>query len=233
MIRAVTFDFGQTLVDSADAFRDAEKRMQRRIYEDMGLTSWPEFLGNYRTIRSQFHEKSNVSRQAMWQEVYRYYCRRCHDALLEAWEREYWDTVKAGTTPFPEAEAVLEQLAARYLLALITNTQGQPGPAAHRFNSFPQLKRLFDVVVVAGEEGIPPKPDARPFRVCLERMGVEPEEATYVGDDWRIDVCGARDAGMYPVWLKHRLVDRRWPDVRDTAPVIVDLERLLDIVPVI
>jgi len=54
---------------------------------------------------------------------------------------------------------------------------------------------------VAGENGIPPKPDPAPFRMCLETLGVAAGDAVYVGDDWRIDVCGSRDAGLNPVWL--------------------------------
>jgi hypothetical protein len=50
-----------------------------------------------------------------------------------------------------------------------------------------------------------------------------------VGDDWRIDVCGSEAAGMHPVWLRHRLLRRNWPQVETAAPVIDSLERLLDI----
>ena len=63
MIKALLFDFGQTLVDSSDAFRVAEKEAQGRLFADMspdteGL-SWKEFLGQYRAIRKEFHQKSN------------------------------------------------------------------------------------------------------------------------------------------------------------------------------
>jgi putative hydrolase of the HAD superfamily len=40
------------------------------------------------------------------------------------------------------------------------------------------------------------KPDPRIFRMALERMGIEPEDAVYVGDVYEIDVVGARAAGM-------------------------------------
>ena len=65
MIRAVIFDFGQTLVDSAEGFRSAEKQVEKKIFDDLALTSWQEFLENYRKIRRQFHEKSSFSRKAI------------------------------------------------------------------------------------------------------------------------------------------------------------------------
>jgi FMN phosphatase YigB (HAD superfamily) len=48
-----------------------------------------------------------------------------------------------------------------------------------------------------------------------------------VGDDYRIDICGAREAGLHPVWIKHHLVKRNWPDVDTVVPVISSLDKLL------
>jgi len=39
MIKAVVFDFGQTLVDAADGFRSAENAVQDRIFSDLRLLS--------------------------------------------------------------------------------------------------------------------------------------------------------------------------------------------------
>jgi FMN phosphatase YigB (HAD superfamily) len=58
-------------------------------------------------------------------------------------------------------------------------------------------------------------------------MGLRPQEAVYVGDDWRIDICGARDAGLKPVWIKHHSVHRNWPDVGPFEPTITRLDDLL------
>ena len=82
---------------------------------------------------------------------------------------------------------------------------------------------------MAGEEGVPPKPNPEPFRLCLEELHLDPSEAVYVGDDYRIDICGARDAGLHPIWIKHHLVKRNWPEVKTTAPVIPSLDELLEL----
>ena len=131
MIKAVLFDFGQTLVDSANGLRTAEKEAQTRIFSDVSLTSWKNFLSNYRRIRKEFHSRSQFSRKSIWQELYFYYCLAPDLTRLETWENEYWETVKAHTTLFPEAERVLETLTAHYQLALITNTQGHQNLIAY------------------------------------------------------------------------------------------------------
>jgi FMN phosphatase YigB (HAD superfamily) len=135
--------------------------------------------------------------------------------------------------PFPEAMRVLEQLRQDYRLALISNTQGQAGDEGHRLQEFPELARCFEVIVISGEDGIPAKPDPEPFRLCLQQLGVEADAAAYVGDDYRIDVCGARAAGIRPVWLKHHAVTRNWLTGDAEVPVITSLEPLLDLASVL
>ena len=127
----------------------------------------------------------------------------------------------------PEVPSVLTALATEYgSLGLITNTQGQSDAGTHRVTAYPELAALFAVTVVAGENGVPTKPDARPFAICLEQLGVDANEAVYVGDDWRIDVCGARDAGLKTVWHKHHTVKRNYPEVDADVPVITSLNEL-------
>jgi len=229
MIRAIVFDFGQTLVDSADGFRTAEKETQRKALAALGPAAGEEFLMVYREIRSRFHDRSDFSRKRILEAVFRHFGQEPDTALLERWETEYWEKIKAMTRLFPETEAVLTVLRDRYRLALITNAQGQTEEGKHRLGNYPELKRFFKVVVVAGEGGVSPKPDPLPFRFCLAQLGIAPGEAVYVGDDWRIDICGSEAVGMHPVWLRHRSLRRTWPQVETAAPVIDSLERLLDV----
>jgi len=233
MIKAILFDFGQTLVDSADAFRAAEKEAKDKLFSHMDSRldgpSWDVFLPRYRSIRKEFHQKSNFSRQAIWQAVYGYFNHKPDPELFEKWENEYWIRVGSRTNPFLETMPVLEELSQRYQLSLITNTQGQKSPGNHRLALFPQLERFFQVIIVAGESGIPPKPDIEPFRLCLEQLNILSHEAVFIGDDWRIDICGAKNAGIQPVWLQHHSVKRNWPDVETTIPIITRLEELFDL----
>ncbi len=229
MIKAVIFDFGQTLVNSADGFRTAEKEVQAKLFAGLGLTIWDDFLANYRRLRKTLHDQSNFSRKFLFHEVYFFYCLTPDDQLLEAWETEYWETVKVNTAVFPEAMAVLEDLNRHYQVAMISNTQGQSQSGTHRISLFPEIEKFFKVILVAGEGGIQPKPSAEPFRLCLEKLNIKASEAIYVGDDYRIDVCGAADAGLHPIWLKHQSVRRNWPDVQTSVPVIQNLTQLLDL----
>ena len=234
MIKAILFDFGQTLVDSADAFRAAEKEAKDRLFAqleaDPGGPSWDEFLTRYRAIRKEFHQQSNFSRPAIWQAVYEVFNYKPDPQCLKNWENHYWAMVGSRTRPFPETIPVLEKLSQKYQLSLITNTQGQKNEGGHRLALFPELEQFFQVIIVAGESGIPTKPDLEPFRLCLEQLNVLPHEAVFVGDDWRIDMGGAKNAGIKPVWLQHYSVKRNWPEVEADMPIIARLDELHDLV---
>ena len=228
MKKAVIFDFGQTLADSASGFRMAEREAQGKLFSHLGLTARNDFLAPYRQIRKSFHERSEFSRKDMWVRVCRHFEAEPDLILLGRWEEEYWNTVVAQTQLFPEAKKTLEELNRTYRLAIITNTQGQRHSGEHRISRFPGIDQFFQEVIVAGESGVPAKPDPIPFRLCLESLNVQPGEAVYVGDDWRIDICGARNAGIQPIWLQHHAVGRSWPMVDIAVPVIISLEHLLD-----
>jgi HAD superfamily hydrolase (TIGR01549 family) len=228
-ILAIIFDFGQTLVDSAEGFRMAEKQAETKIFQDLGLGSWQKFLTEYRRLRREFHAKSNFSRKALWDTVYRHYAQEPNQQLISGEEDNYWQTVSSSTRLFPETKTALEQIALRYRLALITNTQGQQSSGEHRIRMFPALEKLFEVIIVAGEGDMPPKPDPKPFLTCVEILGIDPVNAIYIGDDWKIDVCGAQAVGMQPVWLKHHSISRNWPVIETTVPTITSLEQVLEL----
>jgi HAD superfamily hydrolase (TIGR01549 family) len=229
MIRAVVFDFGQTLVDSAGGFRAAEKQLQARILAALPNVASEEFVEYYRQQRTEFQRGSDFSRKSLSLAVCEHFGRSADPQDASRWEDEYWETVRANTKEFPEARQVLQTLKKSFCLGLITNTQGQGQPGTHRLCDFHELMDCFDAVVVAGEDGIPEKPDPQPFQMCLDLLGCSASEAVYVGDDWRIDLCGARSAGMHAVWLQHRSTRRTWPSVADDFPIIGSLDELLQL----
>lgn len=229
MKKAIIFDFGQTLADSSNGFRTAERVAQKKLFLRLSTVSWDDFLPVYREYRKAFQEKSDFSRPAIWAKVCGHFSVKPEAGFLKALEEEYWGTVEAQTALFPETLHVLAGLAPTYRLALVTNTQGQKGSAKHRIDRFSALEGIFRVMIVAGESGVPPKPDPIPFRLCLQRLGISPAEAVFVGDDWRIDIQGAMNAGIQPIWLRHRLVQRTWPDVGTPVPTIDSLDTLLDV----
>lgn len=86
------------------------------------------------------------------------------------------------------------------------------------------LEPYLDFVVTSEEAGSD-KPLPPIFHMALERAGVKATEAWHVGDQYNIDVAGARGAGIGPV-----LLDRygQYPDVTD-CPRISSLDQLIEL----
>ncbi len=86
-------------------------------------------------------------------------------------------------------------------LGIISNSDGSVEEQLRR-GRICQIGEGFGVPVLAiidsGVVGVA-KPAAEIFRHALDPIGVEPEEALYIGDTRRYDVRGARAAGLVPV----------------------------------
>jgi len=94
--------------------------------------------------------------------------------------------------------SVLEQLAARYPLALVSNFDH--GPTAHALLERFQLKDYFKTVVVSADVGFL-KPAVEIFATACKRLAVGPARCLHVGDSKEADVEGATAAGMAAVWV--------------------------------
>lgn len=112
---------------------------------------------------------------------------------LAAFERlrAYHDSENLWEELIPGTEAALAELGARYRLGVISNANGTVNKAFTRIG----IARFFEVIVDSTEVGIE-KPDVRVFELALGRMNVRADEAAYVGDVFKVDVVGARAAGM-------------------------------------
>lgn len=82
------------------------------------------------------------------------------------------------------------------------------------------LHHVVDGAVTAFEAGYP-KPHPRLFEHALDRAGVNPVNAVFVGDSYERDILGARGAGIRGILLDRRRVRT----VRD-VPVIASLASL-------
>ena len=230
MIKAMVFDFVQTLGSAADGYKTAEKKSQKSLFEIIGNAgiSWDEYIEDYRKERKEHFDRSDFSRRNVWIKLCLKYKTSVDEVFLTQLEDEYWKIVGSSMRLFPEAVSVLEKLKTKYKLGMVSNSQKDGSTKALDNEEYRKLEVLFDAIVIAGEGDIPAKPDPIPFRIMLEKLGVKGEEAVFVGDDMRIDIEGSKNAGLIPVWLKHYSVERNWPEPSFHVPEINRLEMLLE-----
>jgi 2-haloacid dehalogenase len=120
-----------------------------------------------------------------------------------------WDEL----TPWPEAQATLERLAAHVPLGVATNCSVTLGIRAAT-----RVGVSFQAVVTAEEAGVY-KPHPTPYRMVLERLGTTPERTLFVAGS-AADVPGAKGVGM-PVYWHNRIgltpVGAAQPDYLETS----------------
>jgi len=99
--------------------------------------------------------------------------------------------------PWPEAPEVLRQLSESVRIGVVTNCSEELGQRAAA-----RVGVHFDTVVTAEAAGAY-KPRPEPYRLALDRLGVQPSRTLFVAGS-PADITGASSAGM-PVWWHNRL----------------------------
>lgn len=100
--------------------------------------------------------------------------------------------------PFPDTVEALRHLGRRHRLAVISNidrdlfqrTGARLGVEFHQ--------------VVTAEDARAYKPDPRPFRLALERLGVERRRVIHVAQSLFHDIVPAKGLGLAAVWVNRR-----------------------------
>ncbi len=100
-------------------------------------------------------------------------------------------------TPWPEATAIIAELASVAKIGVITNCSEELGVKAAN-----KLGVKLDVVLTAERAGYY-KPDPRIYEKAIEEIGEAPERILYVAGS-PYDVCGAAAIGM-PVYWHNRI----------------------------
>jgi putative hydrolase of the HAD superfamily len=125
--------------------------------------------------------------------------------------------IKLWSHVLPETPPYLDDLRARgYLLGVISNSNGSMEEQLGRLD----LARRFQIILDSAVVGVE-KPHPEIFRLALERAGVAPAEAMFVGDTYSTDMGGAQLAGLHGV-----LIDRANAYPRAESPRILTLPEL-------
>lgn len=107
--------------------------------------------------------------------------------------------------------AFFRSLRPRYKTAILSNASSEV--RAWIMEAF-HLERDVDLIIISAEEGFH-KPQSEIFRVALDRLGVQPEEALFIDDEVRY-IASAQALGMHAVQF------------RDSMQAIGEIRQLLE-----
>lgn len=178
-VRAVIFDVDGTMLDSLPAF-----------YEVARLAAEPH---GYAVTLEQVR-LALATNQSFWSDVVPAHLPNRHElmrSMARAAGQEWSRVVREFGRLHDGLEATLATLAARGLkLGIVTGARADVIELLRDH----QVADRFEVIVTAGDVATR-KPDPEGIRLCLERLGVAPAEAVYVGDA-PIDIEASHAAGV-------------------------------------
>jgi len=235
-IRAVIFDYGNTLVEFSrtqvvvcdTALADAlEKHFgppdRKRLFEIRDR----DRLAPYSGTPPRYQENDLVEiTTTMIQDLYG--LDPTPEQLAEILRVRFEVFVRIVRAE-PEVFDVLDRLSERYKLGLLSNYPD--GDAIRESLEKTGLAPYFGAVVVSADIHLV-KPHPVPFLTILEQLHVKPHQAVLVGDNWLADVQGAKRAGLQTVlvtrWITPESLPRRPGDSEPDA-VIENLDQLTDL----
>ena len=93
---------------------------------------------------------------------------------------------------------VLEQLAEKYPMVLVSNFYGNMESVLKKF----QLDHLFKAIVESAVVGVR-KPDPEIFRMGVEKLQLPAENIVVIGDSHDKDIIPAEHIGCQTIWIKN------------------------------
>ncbi len=246
-VRAITLDFGNTLVpvDRVGLGRVVDATA-RAVVERSGPFTVDEFLAAWADERErQFRDEVPQFREVdLRQRMVRVLARLrgmpapsvdgswddAAAATLSAADEidfaveTYSRAFVAGLPPMPSVTPLLERLSRDRPLAVLSNW-----PLAATIDRYVEASGwspFFTAIVVSQRVGSI-KPHPAIFRAAELALGLSPSDASvilHVGDDWAADVVGAKGAGWRAAYLRRRPGDSPLPSSTRDTEVEPDLE---------
>jgi len=207
-LKAVVFDLDDTLC----GYWDASKKALRQTFAELDLPGQtPESM--VRHWAEAFREFAPTLKQTQWYEVY---LKEGQPTRTEQMRRtlakagcddpdqarkvgdRYGELRDCYLELFPDARTVLDRLAQRWPLGLMTN-----GPADIQRQEIATcgLDGMFELVLIEGEQG-EGKPNVSVFKKAETHFGAEPDELLMVGNSYGHDIEPALRYGWRAIWIR-------------------------------
>jgi len=244
-IRAITFDFGNTLVPvSHEGLRDVTERTAVEASAALGIGDPAAFRTAWAEERDrQLREDVPALREMDLEERATRIVARLRgmpppgaierwddaaaaglarptevDAIVGAYSRAFIE----ATAPAEGAGELLAGLAGRgFRLAILSNWP--LAATIDRYASAAGWDRYLAGIFVSQRIGAI-KPHPAIFAFAADALATAPDTILHVGDDWAADVVGAHEAGWRVAWLRGQQRDTPLPTSTRTDDVDPDLE---------
>jgi putative hydrolase of the HAD superfamily len=203
MLKAILFDLDNTLINFLEFKVQTAKAAAKAMVANGLPASETEAYGK---IFSVYDEKG-IEYQKTFYDVVKQYDLEINKAerIQQAGIIAYLQTKSEVLRTYPIVKPTLSKLKERYKLGIVTDA---PRNKAWQRLIITNLADYFDIVITLDDtKALKPNPNS--FNLALNKLGIAPESALFVGDNPERDIKGAKDLGMKTClarygWLKKK-----------------------------
>jgi putative hydrolase of the HAD superfamily len=208
-VKGIGFDlFGTLVLQERFSFEQCLENLYHSLLSSGFPLDKERFVGVYREVNRRFMDQATAdgrethnrlwvsgTLQALGHEV------EPEDTRVDQAVEAYFDPFICSCQLIPGTREMLESLAGRYRLGLVSNFTHPP--AVEQILACVGLERFFDEILISGRLGVR-KPHPAVFTELARRFALAPAEIVFVGDELQADIVGAQKAGMRTVWMTYR-----------------------------
>jgi putative hydrolase of the HAD superfamily len=221
MIKAVFFDLYFTLLK----YEPPREEIESKVLHEFGIEAGSDILRRPMQLADEFIYKE-ISRRPLsarsreetaalygrYQELLLNEAGIKHEPRLIFALLSKMNQTRMDLVPYGDAMGTLDDLKKRGLFTgLISNIEKDITGTLEKLG----LRSRLDTVVTSLDAGTS-KPQPQIFQYALQKANVKPEQAIYIGDQYQVDVVGAKGAGMKGILLDR---DNQHEDIKDCPRV--------------
>ena len=205
MLKAITFDFWQTLY--ADSDENWRKRQAIRVKRCHTYLSNCGYTCTLTDVEFGLEEAYNLV-SSLWHKHRGISVKRCMERFAEVLQLQLQDAdldqlieclgaafLEAPPIIMPYVKPVISRLSKSYPLGIISDSALTPGSFARKLMKRDGILQFFTAFTFSDETDYT-KPQVVQFHSTLAELNAKPAEAVHIGDIFRTDIVGAKNAGM-------------------------------------
>lgn len=197
-IKVVFFDAGETLLYRNPSLSTIAYRFLKKNKINIMKEEIEKFISDSANEMKKIVIKAKLSDSEKWDIFIRKFFKKIKvkDEIIIENVRE---KLKKGTSfrPFKEVFKVFDFLKkSRIKIGIISNAPVELKDILKRTG----ILKKIDYLIISEEVGYE-KPNKKIFEYALKKAKITPGECIYVGDNYIADICGAKKAGIKPIWI--------------------------------
>lgn len=207
MIKAIIFDFDNTLEDFASVVKISELAIAKYLHKKHNInpnyfvTKFNEIDLKISHIGAIYKDIRVYDRKYWFKEFFELTGMKIKEKEIHKLVKMYWKIINTQAKLLPGAISTLKYAKKKYKIIILSDSDGERKLKIDRIKEVGILK-LADLIII-GNDVNTTKPDIKFYDYILKRMNLKSSECLMVGDKPEVDLKLAKKLGMKTAWIMY------------------------------